>query len=66
MKKCKARIHLEKLDDLMTEFAAQKIGIEEYKMAVNNISVAQKLGKDSLNHSIKFGQTTLCNEIFVD
>jgi hypothetical protein len=64
--KCKAREQIEKLDDLMSDFANQKIGLEEAKMTRDSIAVQQKLGKDVLNHSIKFGQTKLCTELFVD
>lgn len=64
--KCMARKQIEKLEDLMKDFKNQKIGLEEYRMAVTNIATAQKINKDVLNHSVKFGQTTLCKEIFVD
>jgi GTP1/Obg family GTP-binding protein len=64
--KCMARKQIEQLEKLMFDFKDQKIGIEEYRMAVSNIATAQKINKDVLNHSVKFGQTTLCKEIFVD
>ena len=64
--KCKARQQLEKLDQLILDFNDNKIGIEEYKMEVQNISVAEKVCKDILTHSVKFGQTKLCKEIYVD
>ena len=50
----------------MDDFVNQKIGIEEAKLSRDNIAVAQKIIKDVLNHSVKFGQTDFCKEVFVD
>ena len=64
--KCKASVMLEQLDELMADFQDQKIGIEEAKMKRDSIAVQQKIGKDILNHSIKFGQTEPCKRFFVE